>query len=211
MGLADSFLPFKECFDLLLTPSVILVTAVIAWRVQLNVLARRATWDFVAEHEQSSEWLAVAFKARRILAIRRKACDWKRFAQRWNDRKPITEDRKIEEYVVHWANRKEFVAICILNGTLHKKMYAEWWGWEYIEEWRSFAAFAEALLDTERADAQLYQNFEKLATDRCFVKYAKWPETEEIPRLDELRNKKRSQPQKVNWAQAHPSPLRTQV
>ena len=128
------------------------------------------------------------------------ACDWNGFAQRWSDRKPTDEDRKIAECVFFWANRKEFVAICILNGTLHKEMYAKWWGWEYIREWQRFAGFAGALMDTERADAELYENFEKLATDRSFGRYANWPETEELPRLDKHRDKKRIQPQKVNWA-----------
>ena len=169
--------------DVVLTPAIILITAGIAWFAQKSILARRATWDFVTEHEQPSEWMAVASKAKKYLNVRKECSDWAEFAERWSSSSPTTKDRKIEQCVLYWANRREFVAICILNGTLHKKMYAKWWGYEFISEWNRFSVFLEALMRLPRADADLYENFEKLATDRRFQKYANWPKTESIPRL----------------------------
>ena len=71
-------------FQPLLSPLVIVATALLAWRVQLNVLARRAAWDFIAQHEQSAEWLKAADDTKLRLTGKSSASDW----GRWRAREP---------------------------------------------------------------------------------------------------------------------------
>ena len=181
------------CFESFLLPTVIVGTAIVAWRVQLNVLARRAAWDFIAQYEQSGEWQKIADEAKLLLADKPLAADWADFAGRWDQRKPTDADKETAARILNWANRKEFVGIALLNGTMHKKTYAQWWGWEYVEEWKQAAGFVEALMKTSRGDGELFENFEKVATNRAFRRLAKRPRGESLPPLGDLRNYKRKE------------------
>lgn len=177
----------------LFMPVVLVGTALAAWRVQVNVLARRAAWDFIAQHEQSAEWLDAADDAKLALLDKPNATDWADFAARWDQRKPSCEDKQAARSILHWANRKEFVAIAILNGTMHRKTYARWWGWEFIDDWGRVAGFVEALMKTSRGDGELFEAFEEVATSPRFRRLAKRPKWEDVPRLTELREYKRKE------------------
>ena len=73
-----------------------------------------------------------------------------------------------------WLNRREFVAIAILNGSMHQPSYATWWGIEFIHEWNRARGFVIALRTTTRGDEDLFSNFEHLATSAKFRQLAKW-------------------------------------
>ncbi len=62
-----SLLEFLTDLAPLLTLGVLIATAIIAWRVQLKILARRTAWDYIANHQLRSDYLNIQSAA--ILAL----------------------------------------------------------------------------------------------------------------------------------------------
>ena len=142
--------------------------------MQLNILARRTAWDYIADHQLASDYILTANKAVRALAGKAERSDWEEFAARWSQSTLTDEDEKLTTPIFEWLNRKEFVAIAILNKSMHAQTYATWWGVEFIHEWNRAKGFVHALRPMTRGDADLYSNFERLATSPSFRQLAKW-------------------------------------
>ena len=102
--------------------------------------------------------------------------EWEEFAARWSTGKLTDQEKEDMEAILFWLNRKEFVAIAILNGTMDMGLYAKWWGSDYIDEWRIAQGFVEALRATERGDEALFQYFQYLAKSKKFRKLSQWSE-----------------------------------
>ena len=165
---------------MMLVPTIIVITAIGAWRVQIVVMARQASWDFIANHEQSREWINLSKEAEAHLrktgsrAVKYRK-DWEELAARWSAGTLADGEKKNLEVILHWLNRKEFVGIAILDGTMHMGLYAKWWGWEYIDEWMYAKGLVEALRATDRGDKTLFQYFENLAESEEFRKLSQRP------------------------------------
>ena len=149
--------------EVALMPVVVAGTAIAAWRVQLDILARRAAWDYITDRELEAAWLELSGKAIRLLAAKPRRSDWEEFAARWSQSNLSKEEEAETNPIFQWLNRREFVAISLLDGTMHLRTYAEWWGVEFIHEWRRAEGFVEALRATERGDADVYSKFGKVA------------------------------------------------
>lgn len=167
--------------EIMLVPTVIVIAAIVAWRVQISVMARRTFWDFIANHEQSREWLNLTKEAEAHLTKKesregKPRKDWEKFAARWSAGTLADQEKEDLEAILFWLNRKEFVAIAILDGTMHMELYAKWWGWEYIDEWRLAKGFVEALRATDRGDKTLFRYFQDLAESEEFRKLSQRPE-----------------------------------
>ena len=155
--------------------SVVLVaTAIAAWRVQINILARRTAFDYIAQYELSKDYQDVAAKALRFLVPRPDPADWEEFAARWSQSNLSPEEQRESTPAFQWLNRREFVAIAMLKGSMHQASYATWWGIEFIHEWNRARGFVIALRNTRRGDEDLFSNFERLATSAKFRQLAKW-------------------------------------
>ena len=173
-GCADCLCQLLPALAPFLTPLVIVATAIAAWRVQLNILARRTAWDYIAEHQLQSDYILTANKAVRALAGKTEQSDWEELAARWSQGTLTDEDEKLTTPIFEWLNRKEFAAIAILNKSMHAQTYATWWGAELIHEWNRAKGFVYALRPMTRGDDDLYSNFERLATSPTFRQLAKW-------------------------------------
>ena len=159
---------FLGCLQPFLTPLVLLITVVAAWRIQLGVLARRAAWDFIAQYQLNVEWTDTSRAALTYLGRDKEPRDWQVFAARWAAEKLSEEERVELQPVVSLLNRYEFVGVVIANGTLHEKTYAQWWGWEYVDHWEGCAAPFVKALRAAKDDDTLFEYFEKVATSRKF-------------------------------------------
>lgn len=167
----------------LLTPAVILVTAFAAWRVQLAILRRRAAWDFIAQHEQSEQWIDATNKAKIFLGTLDDKDKLNEFVDHWSNRTLSKRQRDNAAAVIRWLNRKEFVAIAIHRRTMSRRMYANWWGFEYVNDWNQAADLIQAMIDSRRGDSLLFEYFEKVATSFRFRWHAKWPCGKDVRRL----------------------------
>ena len=170
-----------DIIEMMLVPTVIVITAIVAWRVQISVMSQRVCWDFIANHEQSMEWLNHSKEASKHLLKKesregKPRREWEEFAARWSAGKLGDQEKEDMEAILLWLNRKEFVAIAILGGTMHMGLYAKWWGWEYIDDWRIAQGFVEALRATDRGDETLFQYFQDLAKSAKFRKLSQWSE-----------------------------------
>ncbi len=173
----------------LATVFAVFCAALLTGLAQVEVLVRRAAWDFIVMHEQSAEWQEAENRAKRLLTGKPHAEDWASFATRWNERDPTAEQQAA--HIFHWANRREFAAVAILERTMHRRIYARCWGRQHVRDWNLVAGFVKALLKTPRGDGELFDAFEQLANDRDFLKLAKWPRHKHVTQLCELRRCKR--------------------
>ena len=169
-----------DIIEMMLVPTVILVTAIGAWRVQISVMARRASWDFIANHEQSGEWINLSKEAEGHLTKEgsregKPRQDWEKLAARWSTGTLTDHDKEKMNPILLWLNRQEFVAIAILDGTMHMGLYAKWWGWEYIEQWGLAKGFVEALRATDKGDKTLFRYFQDLAESEKFRRLSQRP------------------------------------
>ena len=105
------------------------------------------------------------------------------FVDRWSERTLSKEQRAGAAALINWLNRKEFVAIAIRRRTMSRRLYASWWGIEYVEEWNQAADLIQAMINSPRGDALLYEYFEKVATSLRFLRHAKWPCDKEVKKL----------------------------
>ena len=168
----------------LLAPAVILVTAFFAWRVQLAILRKRAAWDFIAQHEQSEQWIDASNKAKIFLTALEDKDRLSEFVDQWSNRTLTERQRENAAAVIRWLNRKEFVAIAIDRRTMSRRLYANWWGFEYVNDWNQAADLIQAMIDSHRGDSLLFEYFEKVATSLQFRWHAKWPCDREVKRLN---------------------------
>ena len=157
-----------------MTPAVLVAAAIGAWRVQVNILARRTAFDYIAQHELSQDYQDVAAKALRFPIPRPHPGDWEEFAARWSQGNMSAEEARESMPAFQWLNRREFAAIAMLNGSMHQPFYATWWGMEFIHEWNRAKGFVIALRTTTRGDEDLFSHFEHLATSAKFRQLAKW-------------------------------------
>ncbi|MCY4228726.1 MAG: DUF4760 domain-containing protein [Gammaproteobacteria bacterium] len=145
-----------------ITPFVILITAFLAWLVQRNVLARRAAFDYITNHELDGEWLSLADTAVRSLASKTTKDDWADLATSWSQNKLSDEQLEEIQPILKFLNRREFVSICILNGSIHPSTYVEFWDITLVREWKYAKPFIKALRSTEKGDGSLFQKYEQL-------------------------------------------------
>lgn len=115
-------------------PVVVLATAYVAWRVQRSVLARRAAFDNIANHELHDEWQDLAAVALSRLAARQTKDEWAAIATDWSQGKLSKDDLEHIQPILRWLNRREFVSIGLLNGSIHQPTYADWWGIPLIRD-----------------------------------------------------------------------------
>ncbi len=162
--------------DVALMPAIVVATAVAAWRVQRTVLARRTAWDYISDRELEEDWQKLSQKALRLLADKKERADWEEFAAQWSLSKLSDDDVEETAPIFRWLARREFVAVGLLNGTVHMPTYAEWWGVEFIHEWKRAEGFVAALRATGRGDDDLFSKFEEAATSERFRQLAKWEE-----------------------------------
>ena len=158
----------------LLVPLVIVVTAYLAWRVQRDVLARRTAFDYIFTHELAQDWIDLSATALKQLAARPKKDDWAAIATAWSQAKFSEEDIKLTTPIFHWLNRREFLSIGLLNGSVHQPTYAEWWGFNLIGEWERAEPFVRAFRSTDRGDDGFFCKFEELATSDTFRQLSGW-------------------------------------
>ena len=173
--LCAEILPFMQVF---LTPVVILGTALAAWLVQRSILARRTAFDYIANHELHDEWRAIAEAALVRLAEKRTKDDWASIATDWSQGNLSEKDRKHIQPILHWLNRREFVSIGLLNGSIHQATYADWWGVPLIHEWKRAKPFVRAFRSTDYGSDGLFRKFEELATSQKFRQLAGWSSEE---------------------------------
>ena len=148
------------------SPMAILIAALWAWRVQVGVLKRRASWEYVIEHEQSREWIELSHKVRLVFETCSKE-ELREAAEKWSSRTLITDTQQNDSWlsVFQWLNRKEAVGLAVLKGAMHRRLYRLWWGAVYVEEWKMAQEFVSMLRDTNRGNGstELFKYFEKLA------------------------------------------------
>ena len=123
-SLCADTLPLLQTF---LVPLLILATAIAAWLVQRAVLARRAAFDYIANHELRDEWEHLAATALSHLAARDTKDAWATIATDWSQGTLSQDDLDHIKPILRWLNRREFVSIGLLNGSIHQPTYADWW------------------------------------------------------------------------------------
>ena len=170
--------------DLAATPVVLAVAAALAWRAQLNILARKTANDYISQFELSRAWARVASRAINILKEHDDAKGWEQLASHWSqsvenkDAYEDGEEKKVAE-VLAWLDRREFVAASILSKSFHMKTYADWWGENLVKEWARAKPFVEALRATRRGKGMMpegepspyFRKFQKLAEGRRYRRY----------------------------------------
>ena len=177
---ATSSLPPSLCSDLLpwlqtfLVPFAILGTAYLAWRVQRDVLARRAAFDYIADHELDQDWLDLTTLARQRLRARPKKDHWAAIATDWSLGQLSDDDIDHTKPIFRWLNQREFVAIGLLNGSMHQPTYAEWIGVQFVRDWEHAEPFVRAFRSVDSGDDGFFRNFETLATSRDFRSLVDW-------------------------------------
>ena len=82
--------------------------------------------------------------------------------------------------ILRWLNRREFVSIGFLNGSIHQPTYAEWWGIPLIREWERATPFLEALRSTDHGDERLFHKFDELAKSENFRQLSHWTAADSI-------------------------------
>ena len=161
-------------------PVVVLATAYVAWRVQRSVLARRAAFDYIANHELHDEWQDLAAVALSRLAARQTKDEWAAIATDWSQGKLSEDDLEHIQPILRWLNRREFVSIGLLNGSIHQPTYADWWGIPLIREWERATPFLQALRSTDHGDEGLFHKFDELATSQTFRQLSLWTAADSI-------------------------------
>ena len=174
------------CADLLpwlqavLMPLIVLATAFAAWRVQRAILARRAAFDYILNHELPQDWTDLSTTALQRLGARPNKDDWAAIATCWSQGKASDEDVEHTKPIFRWLNRREFIAIALLNGSMHQPTYARYWGFDFIREWERAEPFVSALRSTHSGDDDLYCNFEELAAAKTFRQLSHWTPDDSI-------------------------------
>ena len=163
-----------------LTPGIILVTAYIAWAVQRTVLAKRATFDYIANHELDDEWQDLIVEVKTRLKSRPNKDRWGEIATHWSQDSLSDEDLENIKPILFFLNRREFISICLLNGSMHRPTYADWWGISLTQEWERAKPFIDALRSTDKGDAGLFCKFEELANSDKYKKLSGWTENDSI-------------------------------
>ncbi len=164
-------LPWVQTF---LVPAVILVTAYLAWRVQRDVLARRAAFDYIANHELDQDWIDLTTLARQRLRARPKKDNWATIATDWSQGELSDDDVEHTKPIFRWLNQREFVSIGLLNGSMHQPTYAEWIGIQFIRDWEHAEPFVNAFRSVDAGDDGFFRNFEDLATSQTFRNLVQW-------------------------------------
>ena len=67
---------------------------------------------------------------------------------------------------------------------MSRRLYARWWGFEYVNDWNDAADLIRDMIKSERGDALLYEYFEKLATSLRFRMQAQWAPTLPLKRTE---------------------------
>lgn len=139
----------------LITPLVILATAVIAWNLQRGIASKTATLNFIASQETDNpEWLRLRERfaelrdTEKLLAI---AAD----RQKPENRKAIVE-------VTSFLNHFELVAVGIKHGIIHEGLYMEWFRGPYVHVWKDSEPFIVAMRQQKQRKL-LFCEFEELA------------------------------------------------
>lgn len=110
----------------LITPSVLLVTAVVAWHLQRGIASRTATLNFIASRETDNpEWV----RLRERFAALRDAGELLTLAAGWQ--KP--DNRKAIVDVTSFLNHFELVAVGIKHGIINEELYLEWFKGPYVQ------------------------------------------------------------------------------
>ena len=143
-------------------PLTVVVVGLIGWRVQVGLMRRRASWEYVIEHEQDDDWLKLADRVKRRLHDSNHG-QLRAIAAAWSGRTLSKE--QVDEWtpVFQWLNRKEVVAIAIIRKHMDETLYRAWWGPDYIAEWQLADSFVTALRETGRGTPGLFSEFEALA------------------------------------------------
>ena len=161
-------------------PLVVLGTAYAAWRVQRAILARRAAFDFIANHELDQDWLEISATALHRLGARPSKDDWATTATNWSQGQSSDADVEHTKPIFRWPNRREFISIGLLNGSVHQPTYADWWGYDLIREWERAEPFVRAFRATDNGDDNLFCKFEELATSDTFRQLSHWTPADSI-------------------------------
>ena len=132
----------------LLTPLVILGTAVFAWLYHRNISAKRAVIEFCSKAELgNSEWVSGKPKFGEL-------------TNNWSNslaRKQEPEDASV---IVSYLNHCELVAIAIQENAMHEEMYKLFRRTAYIRTWSLAKAYIKERRQTHKT---LYENFQRLA------------------------------------------------
>lgn len=176
-SLTAQILPWLQT---LLMPFVVVATAYAAWLVQRAILARRAAFDYIANHELHDEWQRLAAVALSRLAERSTKDEWAEIATAWSQAKLPEDDLEYIQPIFRWLNRREFISIGLLNGSIHQPTYADWWGIPFIREWERATPFIQALRSTDHGDEDLFRKFDELATSERFRQLAGWTPADSI-------------------------------
>ena len=176
-SLCADTLPLLQTF---LVPLLILATAIAAWLVQRAVLARRAAFDYIANHELRDEWEHLAATALSHLAARDTKDAWATIATDWSQGTLSQDDLDHIKPILRWLNRREFVSIGLLNGSIHQPTYADWWGIPLIRERERATPFLQALRSTDHGDEGLFAKFDELATSQKFRDLSGWTAADSI-------------------------------
>ena len=163
--------------DALIMPAVVLITAVIAWRVQIDVMGRRAVHDFIVSRQLDSKWQQLAGTAIGSLKKRASQDDWSDEAASWSKQTLKKEQLGTISPIFEWLNNMEYAAVAIAHGTFHEGMYADCVGVEVINGWERAEPFVVAFRQTDRGDDDLFRHFEELATSKRFRNLAKWKDS----------------------------------
>ena len=157
-----------------LTPFVILATAFVAWLVQRSILARRTAFDYITNHELNDEWWEMQNVALERLVKKPTKDDWASIATDWSQGNLSEKDREHIQPIMHWLNRREFVSIGLLNGSIHQATYADLWGDPLIRHWKHAKPFVQAFRATDKGSEYLFCKFEELANSQKFRQLAGW-------------------------------------
>lgn len=164
-------LPWLQVF---LTPVVIVATAFVAWLVQRSILARRTVFDYIVNNELDDEWQKLREDALVRLSERPNKDDWSAIAIKQSNNQLSKEDLEYILPILNFLNRREFISIGLLNGSIHQATYANWWGVPFIYEWQHAKPFVQALRSTDKGDDKYFCKFEELATSQKFKKLSDW-------------------------------------
>ena len=106
--------------------------------------------------------------------------DWSAIAIKQSNNELSGEDLKYILPILLWLNRREFISIGILNGSIHQATYADWWGVPLIYEWKRAKPFIQAVRSTDKGDDKYFCNFEELSS------LPKFSETSRLEREQDL-------------------------
>lgn len=147
----------------ILTSVVVLLAAIVAWRVNQRIAARRATLDFILKSELSDgEWRRLRRRARELLSAR----DLEKIARSSDGE---YQEKRIE--LATYLGHHEFVAAAIHNKTMDKKLYEAWNRTGYGSDWDKAKAYVFLRRSSSRRrsstgkQSSRYEHFEKLGKE----------------------------------------------